>query len=113
MKKANSPFLKNYFPIAEGLATLLHPHAEVVIHDIAKNKIAAISNSFSKRKVGDESLLEEDFKIQDDTRIIGPYPRTNWDGRKLKSLTVILRSPEGEPIGLMCINLDVSHFESF
>jgi len=63
------------------------------------------------RKVGDESLLEDnhDFGAGPDT--LGPYPKMNWDGKKLKSITSVLRDKRGKAHGLLCINLDVSGFD--
>jgi predicted transcriptional regulator YheO len=52
--------LKNYTAIAQAISLLLYPHAEVVLHDLKTGRIAAIYNPFSKRKVGEESLLEEE-----------------------------------------------------
>jgi predicted transcriptional regulator YheO len=49
----------NYKAIADSIATLLFPHAEVVIHDLASQTVAHIANNTSKRKLGDESALED------------------------------------------------------
>lgn len=34
--------LKDYFSVAQAITALLHPHAEVVIHDLKTGQIAAI-----------------------------------------------------------------------
>lgn len=102
-----------YFPVAQAINLLLHPHAEVVIHDLNTGKIAAIYNNFSKRNVGDESLIEE---LSAETMLPDVFPiytKTNWDGKKMKSSTATLRDKKGDPIGLLCINLDVSKWEEF
>ena len=60
--------LKKYFSLGEAISLLLHPHGEVVIHDLQKQTIAAIFLNLSKRKIGDESLLEPseyDLKLAD------------------------------------------------
>ena len=49
--------LKQAVAMAEAFARLLHPFAEVVIHDLKKDQIVAIYNPFSKRKVGDSSYF--------------------------------------------------------
>ncbi len=103
--------LKSYFPIAEAVAGLLHPHGEVVIHDLKTQKIAAMFNSYSKRKVGDESLLEEDYNFNNGPNVLGPYLKMNWNGRNIKSITAVIRDENGQAQGLMCINLDVSVFD--
>lgn len=100
--------LESYFSIAEAITLLFHPYAEVVIHDLKSGKIAAIFNNFSKRKVGDESLLEEFSAI---ANVFPPYLKTNWDGKKIKSITATLKDAQGKPIALFCINVDLSKFD--
>ena len=105
--------LELYFPIAQAISQLLHPHGEVVIHDLKTGKIKAIYNNFSKRKVGDESLIEE---LADHTKLPDVFPvyaKTNWDGKKMKSTTATIRDKKGNPVGLLCINLDISRWEEF
>jgi predicted transcriptional regulator YheO len=105
--------LKVYFPIGEAISLLLYPHAEVVLHDLNTGVIAAIYNSFSKRKVGDESLLEEIENFKEFPNVFPVYLKTNWDGRKIKSVSATLRDREGKAIGLLCINLDLTKWEEF
>src|ERR1700733_1358133 len=100
--------LSHYFSIAEAITNLLYPHVEIVIHDLQTNCIAAIFNNFSKRKVGDASLLSEDLSQLPD--VFPLYTKTNWDGRKLKSITATLKNHD-IPIGLFCINFDISRWE--
>lgn len=107
MKKEFIPYL----PIAEAICQLLYPHAEVVIHDIKTDSIAAIFNNFSKRKVGDESLLEETKNSEEYPDVFSPYFKINWDGKKIRATSATLRNKEGKVIGLLCINLDVSKWE--
>lgn len=102
--------IKVILPTAEAIQRLLHPHAEVVIHDIRKNQIAAIYHPFSKRRVGDSSLLtQEEMSMLEDC--MGPYEKINWDGKKLKSVSSIIRDDKGEAVGMLCINLNISSLE--
>jgi predicted transcriptional regulator YheO len=103
--------LAHYKPIGEAISLLLFPHAEVVIHDLKTGCIGAIFNNFSKRAVGDNSLLDEVKQLSDAQEVFPPYFKTNWDGRKLKSVTAVLRNQRGKAIGLLCINLDISKWE--
>lgn len=100
--------LASYMPIAQAIAALLHPHAEVVLHELEGQTIAAIFNNFSNRKVGDPSLLEQAADLHKLPDYFEPYYKTNWDGQKLKSTTATLRDSQGKAIGLLCINLDVT-----
>lgn len=38
--------IKVFLPTAEAISRLLHPYAEVIVHDIIQNKIAAIYHPF-------------------------------------------------------------------
>ncbi|MCG8272153.1 PAS domain-containing protein [Aquamicrobium sp. NLF2-7] len=100
-----------FHPVCDAFALLLQPHAEVVLHDLATETVAYIANNFSRRALGEPSLLQEiDFRPED--RMIGPYEKVNWDGRRIKSISAVLRSPEGRPVGVLCINMDVSHIHA-
>ena len=107
--------LSNYKPIADAIAKLLHPYAEVVIHDIKKDVIVHIANPYSKRRVGDSSYLglgggESDFGLE--KNVLGPYEKAGEDGQRVRSITAVLRSDEAQPIGILCINLDFSPLET-
>lgn len=104
--------IKRFLPTAQAIEMLLHPYAEVVLHDLATSKIVAIFNSFSHREPGDDSLLEE-IEFDESKDIIGPYEKLNWDGSRLKSITSVIRNSTGKAVGLMCINLDLSKFDEF
>lgn len=107
MKKS----LRQVLPFAEAFSRLLNPFAEVVVHDLAKDRIEAIYNPFSRREVGDDSYLDR-LDFQESDTIIGPYDKTNWDGRPLKSISIVVRNDAGVAEGFLCINLDVSAFSS-
>lgn len=101
-------------PVAEAFARLLHPFAEVVIHDLNKDRIEAIYNPFSKRVVGDNSYLDHwDFTVDADDNVIGPYEKINYDGRRLKSISIVIRGEAGKAVGFLCVNMDVSVFENY
>lgn len=102
--------IQQVLPTAQAIALLLHPFAEVVVHDLALDKVAAIFNSYSHRQVGDDSLLE-DMEFDPSKDIIGPYEKLNWNGRRLKSISVVIRDSQAMAVGLLCINLDVSKFD--
>src|SRR3989338_6954214 len=107
MKKA----IKTFLPTAEAIQRLLHPYAEVVVHDLKQDQIVAIYHPFSKRRIGDASLFSEEEKMATLGDCIGPYEKINWDGRKLKSVSSVIRDENTKAVGMLCINLDVSKFE--
>lgn len=103
--------LQPYFAVADGLAALFKPFVEAVVHDVRTDSVAYVANPFSPREAGDPSDLRE-VSFPPDTRIVGPYEKTNWDGRRIKSISVVLRDDEQAPIGLLCINADVTEFDA-
>lgn len=102
--------LSAYYPLCDAIALLLQPQAEVVLHDLATETVAHIANPFSHRKVGEPSLLHE-IDFRPDVALIGPYEKVNFDGRRLKSVSAVLRE-DGRAVGVICINLDVTHLQS-
>ncbi len=107
--------LSKYNPIADAIAMLLHPYAEVVIHDIEKNIIVHVSNPYSKRRMGDSSYLSLDSDQSDfglEKNVLGPYEKEGEDGQRIRSITAVLRNNEAQPIGILCINLDFSPLET-
>ena len=103
--------LKDVLPFAEAFSRLLHPFAEVVVHDLGRDQIEAIYNPLSRREVGDDSYLDQ-IDFDGSEMIIGPYEKTNWDGRLMKSISIVIRNQSGKAEGFLCINLDISVFET-
>ncbi|HWT99160.1 MAG TPA: PAS domain-containing protein [Terriglobales bacterium] len=110
--KTADQVLALYFPVAEAVAALLHPHAEVVIHDLDSDRIVKIWNAFSRRKPGDASYLGHDPDLLDVADTYGPYEKAHDDGSRLKSVSAVLRAPDGEKLGFLCINLDLSKLDA-
>ena len=106
------PVLDNYRAIADAIATLFFPHAEVVLHDLRNQKIDYIANNLSKREIGDDAALEDLLETGTDETNIGPYEKLNWDGQKIRSLSTVLRNEAGTPLAVLCINLNISLFEN-
>jgi predicted transcriptional regulator YheO len=98
-----------YFSVGEAIATLLHPYAEVVLHDLRTGRIVRIWNSFTERQAGDLSNLKgaQDL-FPDEQSVLGPYEKALPSQGRTKSITAGLRGAEGELIGFLCTNLDVS-----
>lgn len=107
MKKS----LKETLPYAEAFSRLLHPFAEVVVHDLSKDRIEAIYHPLSRREVGDHSYLDQ-INFGESETVIGPYDKTNWDGRPMKSISIVIRNQSGKAEGFLCVNVDVSAFQT-
>ncbi len=105
--------LSKFVPVADAIAKLFHPNAEVVIHDLENDSIYYITNAFSGREVGDLSNLRVDASgIDFETGVIGPYEKIGPLGQRIRSITSVLRCGNGSPSGILCINLDFSVLES-
>lgn len=100
--------LHNVKAIAQGIAALFTPFVEVVLHDLETNQIAAIFNAFSQRKIGDPSNLDITGEFLD---VFPPYTKLGPQGEKIKSVSITLRDDAGEPLGLMCINVEITKWD--
>ncbi len=99
-------------PTAAAVSALLYPHAEVVLHDLKSGTVAAIWNA-SWDVPSAKSLIEEEFgSVSGTESVLGPYEKTGADGRRIKSVSAVLRDAKGDAAGLLCINLDVSMIDS-
>jgi D-arginine utilization repressor len=104
-----SSALDTVAPLIEAVVALLHPHAEVAVHEVASDTIVAIWNPLSKRRVGDPALLLElphhESHVHDagmQSPVIGPYEKTGIDGHRMTSVSV----PIDGGRYIVCINLD-------
>lgn len=108
MKKELQPFK----PLCDAISKLFYPNVEVVMHDLVSKKLVHISNAFSKRRVGDPMIndIKDLSSLKEDW--IGPYDKTNDDGKKLKAVSTIIRDAQNTPIGMICINYNIDSMEN-
>jgi predicted transcriptional regulator YheO len=100
---------KQYFPAGEAIAALLHPFAEVVLHDLRSGRIVHIWNCCTDRKAGDLSHLARPQDLfSEDQPILGPYEKALASQGRTKSITAGLRDADEKLIGFLCINVDVT-----
>ena len=104
--------MQNFRAIADAIATLFFPHAEVVLHDLRTQTVDYIANNLSKRSLGDDSSLEDMLDGDVSEVNIGPYEKLNWDGQKIRSLSTVLHDHKGHRLAVLCINLNISMFET-
>ncbi|WFR71047.1 aminotransferase class I/II-fold pyridoxal phosphate-dependent enzyme [Prescottella defluvii] len=61
---------------------------------------------------GDPSLLGELDELDPSARdVFGPYEKLLADGRRLSSVSAVLRGPDGEASAVLCVNLDRTPLE--
>jgi predicted transcriptional regulator YheO len=94
-------------PVGQAVALLLGPYAEVVLHDAGRDRVLAIWNPMTSRAPGDPSLLGELDQLTPSAHdVYGPYEKQLADGRRLSSVSAVLRGEDGEPSAVLCVNLD-------
>lgn len=106
--------LKNYIPTAKAIVNLLGKNCEVVIHDLSQPEssvVFVINGEVTGRKVGQsfdhlvkQVLLNKDFK--DDCS--ANYYYETESGKKIKSVSSMLRDINGDAVGMLCINYDIT-----
>ncbi len=108
---ATDLLLSRYAHLADSIAKLFFPYAEVVIHDLAEQRVRYLANNLSRREIGDESGLEDIERTIAD-RFVGPYEKLNWDGRRMRCVSSVLFDDDGQALGVMCINFNIAVFEN-
>ncbi len=110
-----------YKRLAHSLALQFGPNCEIVVHDLETgdmdHSIVAIENGHvSGRKLGDgpshivlESMHEDAAEVHDRA----PYLTKTADGKLLKSSTIFIRNDNGNPVGIMGINFDITLMKAF
>jgi predicted transcriptional regulator YheO len=102
-----------YETVVEAIAALLGPEAEVVVHDLATDRIAQIVNPLSRRRVGDPSLLDlEAGDLAPGRAVLGPYEKAGPSGDRIRSVSAVLPGEDGRPAGLLCVNLGLGRFDA-
>jgi predicted transcriptional regulator YheO len=105
--------LSCYRAVADAIAILLSPHAEVVIHDLERDAVFSVANPFTGIRAGDPSHLKlTSDDLVNEGAVIGPYQKVGDRGQSLRSVTAVLSDGDGVAVGLMCINLDYSQQEA-
>lgn len=91
--------------VVSGIVALFYPHVEAVLHDVKNDRIAKLWNAYSKRSVGEETLLDAESIVgaQLDA-VMGPFERTLIDGRRVSCVSIPLQGGRY----LLCINFDLT-----
>ena len=107
--------LKTLIGVARGMAKLLGPDTEVVVHNLVERKIVFVVNGYiTNRDVGykiDDSIYDTILKrVDKEGHLIG-YTTHTREGKKLRSSHFVFYDESGEPCTLFCINQDVTKLE--
>lgn len=101
--------------LVEPLGQSLPLSSEVVLHDLSRlpNSIVAVYGDITGRKPGDPAtdlLLRKAASGQIESS--NGYETRLPDGRRLRSSTMIIRDVSGTPVLALCINTDISVWQS-
>ena len=109
---ATDPRVGMWSAVCQAVALLLGPYAEVVLHDAEQDRVLGIWNPMTTRAAGDPSLLGELDQLDPSAHdVYGPYEKLLADGRRLSSVSAVLRGPDGQPSAVLCVNLDRTPLE--
>lgn len=74
--------LENYKAIADSIALLLYPHAEVIVHELRSQTVVHIANNFSQRELGDDSAIDHELADLLNGVNLGPYESSTGTARR-------------------------------
>lgn len=107
--------LTSYFRLADTIADFIGPHSEVVIHsfeNFEKSVVKIVNGHHTGRTIGSPitDLGLRMLSAFEKTGEVTPksYFTQSKDGALLKSTTCILAGEDGKPIGMFCINMNLS-----
>lgn len=116
LRQENALLLREAEKIVQALGMMFAPSCEVVLHDLTQpdHAIAAIANNLSNRSIGDAAseMGLERIASPDFPDVVQNYANVFPDGRPAKSTSIGLRNSEGVYVAAICLNLDVSIFNS-
>ncbi len=115
LSQRDRELLETLKPVITGFAKLFGKHCEIVLHsfeDLGRSVIHIENGNITGRSVGSpitdlgmEMLQQSDATGKD---VLGDYFTKTRDGRSLKSMTAIIRNNNNKPIGMVCVNFDLS-----
>ena len=116
LRQENALLLREAEKIVQALGVMFAPSCEVVLHDLTQpeNAIVAIANNLSNRNIGDAAseMGLERIASPDFPDVVQNYANAFPDGRPAKSTSIGLRNSQGAFVAAICLNLDVSIFNS-
>lgn len=106
--------LKSYEAVVDGLAMLIGPHCEIVLHSLQDLKCSAIriaNGEHTGRKIGspitDLALRMLHDMTGADSSVSKCYFTRAKSGVLMKSVTIAIRNREQRVVGLLCINMNL------
>jgi len=109
-------FLSQFIPLVDFMAEIMGPNSEIVLHDTGnlEKSLLSIRNSSSPERELGAGMSEFARKILNEGRRTGKRFITNYLGKSynagkfIKASTYFIRDDEGEIVGMLGINTDLS-----
>lgn len=108
--------IESYLPMVDFIANVYGKNCEVILHDLRKleNSIIAIKNNHvTGRNVNDtitdfalDIISQEKYK--NENFICNYTGKTNDGGKDIRASTYFIKDEEGNLIGMLCINIEVT-----
>lgn len=107
-----------YAKLVPFLAAALGDNTEIVLHDLTQDKapiVAIANNEMSGRVIGDSitdlgrHILEE--KQYEHKDYVVNYKSLASNGKLMRSSSYFLKDDDGQLIGMLCINVNISDYE--
>ena len=111
-KREVHPYLNNMKSVAEGIFQFLGKEAEVVLHDLSKpeESIIFIAGELTDREIGgpitDVGLKR--LRDENEPNDVLNYKNELEDGRILKSSTMFVTDDNGQVLGCLCVNYNIT-----
>ncbi|MBS0878170.1 MULTISPECIES: PAS domain-containing protein [unclassified Tatumella] len=108
-------FMRSYYRLAEMVADLVGPHSEVVLHsfeDLDVSVVKIVNGHHTGRTIG-SPITDMGLKMLRQFLQTGEvnsrsYFTRNKQGQLLKSTTCVVAGENEKPIGLFCVNINLS-----
>ncbi len=107
--------LDGYKPVVDAIGQIFGSSCEVVLHslnDLSHSVVWIHNGAKTGRKIGSpvtDKALSILATLKESSRVnSGLYFTQTAQGHRMRSSTTIIRGLSGKPIGLLCINFDVS-----
>lgn len=108
---------ERFVPLVEFLGQAVGPNCEIVLHDLTvpdESIIAIVNGHISGRKLGGPVTNFALWFMRQGSRSSVPYVAgyraVNGAGRICRSSSYFIRDEEGELIGMICTNVDITDF---
>ena len=120
MKDKKNSAIRQFIPWVDAIAATFGSNCEVVLHDLRNldRAIVKIANGHVTGRLTGAPitdmglrLFEEDKKSKQGAAVVGYRTKTK-EGRELKSTTLFIRDKNGNAVGCLCINIDLTPYRA-